>query len=56
MTTPSYGRVTILPENQDAKVAQVLFYGELTVNNRRKHGVLSGITQSDLTLPVQPAS
>jgi len=34
----------IKPENQDAKVAQILWLGALTVSNRRKHGVLGGIT------------
>lgn len=33
----------IKPENQDARTALVLWYGGLGVNNRRKHGVLSGI-------------
>ena len=37
------------PENQDAKVAQVLFYGELTTNNRRKLGVLDSIQSAALT-------
>lgn len=39
----------VRPENQDARVAQVLFYGELTCSNRRKHGVLASITTSALT-------
>mgnify|MGYP001611314258 CR=1 FL=1 len=33
----------IRPENQDAKTAQILWYGTSGVNNRRKHGVLSDI-------------
>ena len=39
----------VRPENQDARLAQVLFYGELTCSNRRKHGVLASITSSALT-------
>ena len=31
------------PEDQDAAVAKILFMGELTVNNRRKHAVLHDI-------------
>jgi len=31
------------PENQDAKVAQILFMGNLTDSNRRKHGLMFGI-------------
>ena len=34
------------PENQDASVAQVLWMGQVGVNNRRKNGVLSGISRS----------
>lgn len=33
----------IKPENQDAKVSQILWLGALGVSNRRKHGVLAGI-------------
>lgn len=33
----------IRPENQDAEVAHILWYGTVGVNNRRKHGVLSDI-------------
>ena len=36
----------IEPENQTAKVAKVLFMGNATVNNIRKHGVGLGISQS----------
>lgn len=32
------------PTNQDAMVAQILFQGNLTTGNRRKHGVIQGIT------------
>jgi hypothetical protein len=32
------------PENQDAKVSQVLFYGNLTSNNRARQGRISGVT------------
>lgn len=32
------------PENQDAKVSQVLFYGNLTINNRARQARLSGVT------------
>ncbi|MFQ5472244.1 MAG: phage major capsid protein [Dehalococcoidia bacterium] len=39
----------VRPENQDARVAQVLFYGELTCNNRRKQGVLASIQTAALT-------
>ena len=38
MTTPF-----IRPENQDAKVAHILWYGAIGVNNRRKLGLLDGI-------------
>jgi hypothetical protein len=34
------------PENQDASVAQVLWMGQVGVNNRRKNGVLYGISRS----------
>lgn len=34
------------PENQDAKVSQILFYGNLTVNNRARHARLSNVTIS----------
>jgi hypothetical protein len=34
------------PENQDASVAQILWMGQIGVNNRRKNGVLYGISQS----------
>lgn len=34
------------PENQDASVAQVLWMGAVGVNNRRKNGVLYGISRS----------
>ena len=36
----------VRPENQDAKVAQVLWMGAVTVNNRRKLGVLSSILKT----------
>lgn len=34
----------IEPENQDATTAKILFQGNLTTNNRRMHGKLTGIT------------
>jgi hypothetical protein len=34
----------VKPSDQDLKVAQVFWAGELTTNNRRKHGVLTGVT------------
>lgn len=34
----------VKPANQDLKVAQILWMGELTTNNRRKNGLLTGIT------------
>ena len=34
----------VRPENQDAKVAQILFMGNLTCSNRRKQGMIYGIT------------
>lgn len=37
------------PENQDAKVAQIMWMGALTVNNRRKLGVLSAISTTIVT-------
>lgn len=43
MTSPAVMRVTTLPENQDAEVATILWYGAAGVTNRRKHGVLSDI-------------
>ena len=36
----------VRPENQDAKVAQVMWMGATTVNNRRKLGVLSSIVKT----------
>ena len=36
----------VRPENQDAKVAQVLWMGAVTVNNRRKLGVMDSISAS----------
>lgn len=36
----------VRPENQDARVAQILWMGASAVNNRRKNGVLYGISQS----------
>ena len=36
----------VRPENQDAKVAQVMWMGATTVNNRRKLGVMSSISPS----------
>lgn len=33
----------IEPEDQDAAVSKILFMGELTTNNRRKHGILYNI-------------
>ena len=32
------------PIDQDALVAQILFQGNIAVNNCRKHGVISGLT------------
>ena len=34
------------PENQDAKVAHVLLYGNLACSQRRKQGILYGVSQS----------
>jgi hypothetical protein len=34
----------IEPENQDATTAKILFQGNLTTNNRRMHGKLTGVT------------
>jgi len=36
----------VRPENQDAKVAQILWMGALGTNNRRKNGVLYNVSQS----------
>lgn len=36
----------VRPENQDAKVAQIMWMGALTVNNRRKLGVLGNISKT----------
>jgi hypothetical protein len=41
ITTPM-----VRPENQDARVSQILWMGALGVNNRRKNGVLYGISRS----------
>jgi hypothetical protein len=34
----------IKPSNQDVRTAQVFWMGELTTDNRRKHGLLTGVT------------
>lgn len=39
----------VRPQNQDAKVSQILWMGALGTNNRRKNGVLKGISQSITT-------
>lgn len=36
----------VRPENQDARVAQILWMGAIGINSRRKNGVLYGISQS----------
>ena len=36
----------VKPENQDAKVAHIMLYGNLVCQNRRKQGVLYGVSQS----------
>src|SRR3990172_3383398 len=36
----------VRPENQDARVAQIMWMGAIGVNNRRKNGVLYGISRS----------
>ena len=36
----------VRPENQDARVAQILWMGAIGVNNRRKNGVRSSISRS----------
>jgi hypothetical protein len=36
----------VRPENQDASVAQILWMGAVGTNNRRKNGVLYGISQA----------
>ena len=36
----------VRPENQDTRVAQILWMGALGLNNRRKNGVLYGISRS----------
>lgn len=36
----------VRPENQDAKVAQIMMYGNLCVTNRRKQGCLYGVGQT----------
>jgi hypothetical protein len=41
MTTPF-----IRPVGQDARVAEILWMGAVGVNNRRKNGVLYGISRS----------
>ena len=37
------------PENQDARVSQLLWMGATGINNRRKLGVLDGITRTAIT-------
>ena len=34
----------VRPDNQDARYAQILCYGELTISNRARQGVLTGRT------------
>lgn len=34
----------VIPEDQDVQIAQVMFMGNLSTNNRRKNGVVAGIT------------
>lgn len=34
----------VRPDNQDARYAQILCYGELTISNRKRQGVLTGRT------------
>lgn len=34
----------VKPSNQDARVAQILFMGELVLNNAKRHAALTGIT------------
>lgn len=41
ITTPM-----VRPENQDARVGQILWMGAMGVNNRRKNGVLYGISRT----------
>lgn len=36
----------VKPDNQDSLVNQILWMGNLTNNNRRRHGILTGITAS----------
>jgi len=36
----------VRPENQDARVAQILWMGAIGLNNRRKNGVLYGVSRS----------
>jgi hypothetical protein len=36
----------VRPENQDAVTAQILWMGQVCVNNRRKNGVLFDIAQN----------
>jgi hypothetical protein len=36
----------IEPENQTVKTAKILFMGNATVSNMRKHGVVYGISQT----------
>jgi len=36
----------IRPQDQDARVAQILWMGQVGVNNRRKNGVLYGVSRS----------
>ena len=37
------------PEDQDARTAKYLFYGQLVCSNRRKHGVIQDVTDTAFT-------
>jgi hypothetical protein len=39
----------VRPQDQDARVAQILFYGEVVTNNPRKNGLLASIQTAALT-------
>lgn len=46
MLTDENGKVFIKPANQDARIGHCAWMGQLTVNNRRKHGVLGKIARA----------
>jgi len=46
MLTDENGKVFTKPANQDARIGHCAWMGQVTVNNRRKHGVLAKIPRT----------